>query len=197
MTTVLIYFRRLGCLIVFLTYAGSSTVYAAPTFFLSSGSADTGDVAWQAAVGAFTEFDLEGFACSSIQLNLTDGSTTITIGPGATGQEILCSPSAFAAAGGVFGTVEDRSLFNQDSNGVLTANLTFAFSQPVAGFGLWIFDDVAATPDSFTMTVTESGGATTTSGVLDAAAGALGHQVEGFIGATSSVGIRISPIRSE
>ena len=159
----------------------------AANFFLSPGVDPNGDLAWQGAVGPFTEFDLENFACDSIQQSLTDGSTTITIGPGATGQRIFCG--GYAGGGGVVGTVQGGALLNQDGSGTKTANLTFTFDQPVKGFGLWVFDDTGASADSVTMTVTEVGGAMTTSDVLDSDPGVGSHAVEGFIGVTSSVGI--------
>ena len=131
---------------------------AAVSFFLSNGTDPAGDQAWQTAVGSFTEFDLDSFANGQVVQNLSDGSTIITIGPGATGQEIFFGIFE-GPAGGVFGTVFEGALLNRDGT-ALTAGLTFDFSQPVSGFGLWIFDDDAAHPNSFTMTVTESGGTT-------------------------------------
>jgi hypothetical protein len=159
---------------------------AALNFYLSPGTNPNGDLAWQTAVGSFTEFDLNGFANGQLVQSLSAGPTTITVGPAPAGQEIFWG--SFGGGGGVYGTISGGSLLNR-SGGVGTPTLTFSFSQPVPGFGLWIFDDGACCPNSFTMAVTEVGGGFAFSGVLDASPGGTAHTVEGFLGATSTVGI--------
>lgn len=174
--------------VVFTALLGLSarTEAASVSFFLSPGTNPSGDLAWQSVVGSFTEFDLNGFANGQLVQSLSAGPTTITVGPAPAGQEIFWG--GFGGGGGVYGTISGGALLNR-SGGVGTPTLTFSFSQPVAGFGLWIFDDGFCCPNSFTMTVIEVGGGVATSGILDASPGGTAHTVEGFLGATSAVGI--------
>src|SRR5712691_4477104 len=85
-----------------LVAAGPSVAQAqSTTFYVSSGTNPDGDLAWQSAVGNFTEFDLNNYFNGQIVRTITDGSTVVTIGPGSTGEQIFFGGFG-GAAGGVY-----------------------------------------------------------------------------------------------
>jgi len=154
------------------------------------GWSSTLDVPWQTAVGSYTEFDLDGYISGSQLDNITTSSLTIDIGLGGLGGT-ASSAEIFAGSwsgGSVYGTVFSKALLNRDASGAKHSEITFAFSTPVTGFGAWIFDNGASTAESFQMIATEVGGGTFTSSVLESGNGTV-HYVEGWLAATSSVGI--------
>ena len=75
------------------------------------------------------------------------------------------------------------------------AAMEFTFSQPVQGFGLWLMDDVVE-ENGYVLKITESGGATWTSSMLDSGNGKV-LAIEGFIGAVSGVGITKAVIEQQ
>lgn len=173
---------------------GSSAAHGDPTFYLSPGTGTTGDVAWQTAVGGnFIEFDLEGFSNGADVDSLSAGSLTIDIGIGSgltvSGTTAEIFAGSYTGGGGTNGTVFGNALLNRNSSGGIDQQMIFEFSTPVSGFGLWVFDNASASADAFRMIVEEVGGATFTSGVLDANPGLMAHTVEGWLGATSTTGI--------
>lgn len=183
---------------VFLLIAGAaSTALATPTFFVSPNSypssGATNDLAWQAAVGSFLEQDFDSVPAGAHVLGITAGSLFITTTLGGLGGE-SGNPEAFAgswggaAAGSVYGTVFNIALLNQDQAGAIHSDFVFAFNQPVTGVGAWLYDNNVGSAESMILQVTEVGGATTSSNVLESGNG-LNHFVEGFVGATSDVGI--------
>jgi hypothetical protein len=174
-----------------LLFLACATAQAVSTFSLSPGGNPAGDTAWQNAVGnVFIEFNLDNYANHAAIDTLTAGPVTIDVG--------LAGPGTAGAAqifwgsytGGQFGTVAGAALLNlpPSTSTYQYSQITFDFSEPVKGFGTWVYDNAVSSLDSFRLIVTEVGGATTTSAILEAGNG-YGHAVEGFIGATSSVGI--------
>jgi hypothetical protein len=91
------------------------------------------------------------------------------------------------ANGSVYGTVYDKALLNSDAV-TYHSDFVFTFSKPVTGVGAWLYDDGSGTLESMILRVTEVGGATSSSGMLESGNG-YAHFVEGFLGATSTVGI--------
>jgi hypothetical protein len=166
-------------------------------FYLSPGTGDSGDVAWQTAVaGNFIEFDLENFSSGQTIDKLTAGSLEIDLGLGAGLTRNYDMARIFAGAygggaGGVPGTVSGNALLNYRAGAGSAADtsMIFEFSTPVSGFGAWIFDNTVASADAFRMTVMEVGGGTTNSPILDANYGSTAHTVEGWLGVTSALGI--------
>jgi hypothetical protein len=141
----------------------------------------TGDLAWQAAVGSFVEADLDGFANGTLVTSIVMGGVTVDFSTAAlSGVEIF--HGAYAGGGGVYGTVSGGALLNRNS-GTAGDSITFSFSVPVFGFGLWVFDNSSGSADSFTMSVNGF-----TSAVLDANPGSTAHIVEGFLGVTDAAG---------
>ncbi len=67
------------------------------------------------------------------------------------------------------------------------AAVEFTFSSPVEGFGTWVLDDTAEA-NGFVLLVTENGGASSASPVLESGNGTT-FAVEGFIGVVSLLGI--------
>jgi len=169
------------------------TFYVAPTIYPNVPIDSTLDVAWQTAVGSFTEFDLDSYAIAADVDTLTAGSLTIDVGLGGLGgtastAEVFVMYNSWGP-GSVYGTVYGNALLNRDSAGGQHGEITFSFSDPVTGFGAWVFDNQWANNEMFQMTVTEVGGAPFTSGVLDSANGSRNYWIEGWLGVTSSVGI--------
>jgi len=180
-----------------LVLSAASTVLAAPTFFVSPnaypGSGSGNDLAWQAAVGSFNEQDFDAVPLGAHVLGISDPPLYITTKLGGVGGE-SGNPEAFAGAwggagaGSVYGTVFDTALLNRSQSGAIHSDFVFTFSQPVSGVGAWLYDNNAASAESMMLQVTEVGGGTWGSSVLESGNG-TDHFVEGFLGATSTLGI--------
>jgi len=185
-------------LLVFWLVAGlCSVTQAAPTFYVAPNpypnSSSTLDLPWQSAVCSFSEENLDSYANGFDLDTLTAGSLTIDVGLGGLGgtastAEIFAGGWGGAGNGSVYGTVYGMALLNRDSSGAAHSEITFKFSTPVAGAGAWVFDDHRSVAESFEMVVTEVGGATSTSGILESGNG-VGYFVEGWLGVTSPLGI--------
>ena len=166
---------------------------AIPTFFVDSTPPPslTNDLGWQAAVGMFSEIDFTSFADGETVSSFTVGGVTVTptlpnVGGGASP---LAFAGQFAAAGGQYGTVFDRTLYTCSTSDCFIRDtrdheITFTFSEPVFGFGAWISDDLLFQPDSFAM---RANGAT--SGVVDANPGENPWIIDGFLGVVDPEGI--------
>ncbi|MCU0915085.1 MAG: hypothetical protein MUC88_11050 [Planctomycetes bacterium] len=172
-----------------LVVGSASAALATPTFFVSPGSSATNDLAWQAAVGGFTELDFDlpvppGSALSGIVTPTLRIDATLGGLGGESG-----NPEFFAGSwgGSVYGTVYAQALLNYDAVRY-HSDFVFTFSRPVQGVGAWLYDDGGQTLESMLLQVTEIGGATNSSAVLESGNG-YAHAVEGFLGATSNVGI--------
>ncbi len=165
---------------------------AAPVFFVAPGNNPTSDIAWQTAVGSFAEQDFEtGFPASGGSVSSFNfGPTTVTPNlPGyGAGAEIFVS-----GAFNTNGTVYQKALLScaRPQFGVCDNEITFAFSQSVIGFGLWIFDNSSSSVDSFEMVVNGH-----TSNILDANPGSGAHIIEGFLGVVDTNGINSLTIRN-
>jgi hypothetical protein len=183
----------------FLAVAVASVASAAPSFFVSPNaypaSAGMNDLAWQSAVGPFTEWDFDGGPAGWYLLALTSGSVSVTATLGGLGGE-SGHPEFFAgswggpASGAMYGTVDQFTLLNRDWNvpPIIHSGMVFQFNAPNAGIGGWLYDDGSTSAESFVLEVTEAGGGVFTSPVLESGNGTA-HFVEGFLGATSTVGI--------
>jgi hypothetical protein len=148
-------------------------------FYVSANEAPSGDLAFQASVGTFTEFDFDNYSGEII--SLTAAQTNIAISP---------QPTIFFGGWGdtgSYGTVTGGALLPPWEAG--ESMITFSFSPPVRGFGLWVYDDSYVSADAFRMTVTELGGAQFVSPILDSNPGVAEMRVEGFLGASSNVGV--------
>lgn len=173
-----------------------STTQAIPVttrFFLSPGADPTGAQRWEAAIGrGFTELSLDNFSHLQTLERLNVGNVTIRLSTNQASQgQIVVSPE-FAYPGSVY----HGALRNGNSDaGSLASKLRFNFSNPVSGFGLWIFDDNRDLRDSFRMIVEDADGRIWTSRVLESGNG-FDPAVEGFIGVQSSVGIRRAVIQA-
>ncbi|OHB63053.1 MAG: hypothetical protein A2Y76_12720 [Planctomycetes bacterium RBG_13_60_9] len=175
----------------------ASSALAAPTFFVAPnpypGSGSTNDLAWQTAVGSFSEVDFDVMSGGQHLVSITDAFVSISTTLGGSGGE-SGNPEAFAgswggaANGSGYGTVYDIALLNRDAAGAIHSDFVFTFDQPVAGVGAWLFDNDSSSPQSMILQVTEVGNVVTSSSVLESGNG-NGHFVEGFLGATSPVGI--------
>ncbi|HPC94545.1 MAG TPA: hypothetical protein PLU87_06365 [Sedimentisphaerales bacterium] len=179
------------CASVALPAAADPTFYVAPNTYSSSSS--TWDIPWQTAVGTFTELDLDNFASSADIDSLTFGSIVANVGLGglngtASTAEIFAGSWGGSSNGSVYGTVYGMGLLNRDAAGTIHGEITFAFLEPVKGFGAWVYDNSSSSAESFRMIVTEVGGSTFTSQPLESGNGTV-HFVEGWLGATSAVGI--------
>ena len=183
---------------VFLLVVGmASTALAAPTFFVAPnaypGSSSNNDQAWRAAVGSFTSNCFEDLGESSHPEAFVYPDLMISITLGGLGgesghPEVFAGSWGGAAAGSTPATVYGLALLNRDQAGVIHSDFVFTFDKPVAGVGAWLYDDGGSTLESMILKVTEAGGATSTSGMLESGNG-YDHFVEGFLGATSTVGI--------
>jgi len=176
----------------------ASTTPAATTFFVNPNpypSWDSNlDGDWQTAVGGtFDEFDLDGYVDGSyVDSFATSFGVTVDVGLAGLGGTGPASKAEifWGGWGGTseYGTVYEAGLLNRDEFGVVRSQITFDFSSPVLGVGAWVYDNGYLTQDSFKMMVTDTNGTTTTSDVLESGNG-LPHFIEGFLGATSTIGI--------
>jgi len=170
---------------------------AAPTFYVAPNAypncSSTLDVPWETAVGYFMEEDLDSYSSGFNLDTLMAGTITVDVGLGGLGGT-ASTAKIFAGGwggwpnGSVYGTVYAMALLNRDASGARHSEITFQFSSPVAGCGAWVYDDDVDSTESFQMVVSEVGGSTYTSNVLESNNG-LPHFVEGWLGVTSSVGI--------
>jgi len=179
------------CAFVALPAAADPTFYVAPNAYSSSSS--TSDVPWQNAVGSFTELDLDNFANTTAIDTLTFGSIVANVGLGglngtASTAEIFAGSWGGDSNGSVYGTVYGMGLLNRDAAGKIHGEIAFEFSEPVKGFGAWVYDNSSGSAESFRMIVTEVSGSTFTSQPLESGNGIV-HFVEGWLGATSATGI--------
>jgi hypothetical protein len=171
---------------------------AVPQFFVASGPGSNGDNAWHLAVGTFVEDNLEGHT----GVNGFGDISSITLG-GVTVNFSLPNvlpnplPGAQLFTGGfgdptdVNGTVGGQALLNRFGNAdstVQDTEIEFTFSQPVKGFGLWVFDNSESVANSFTMTA-NGYPSYPTYPALDADPGNVAHTVEGFLGVYDPAGI--------
>lgn len=169
---------------------------AATVFFVESNSFnvvdDTRDQAFQTAVGnQFSELDLDAIPNAALVDALAVDGITIDIGLGGSpAGSVEIFQGAYAAGGGAFGTVQTSALLNRAPGVGTSDTMTFAFSEPVRGFGAWIFDDLGPTsPETtFTLSATEVGGATSISAPINGGNGG-NFFVEGFLAVTSDVGL--------
>ncbi|HOA75980.1 MAG TPA: PEP-CTERM sorting domain-containing protein [Phycisphaerae bacterium] len=187
------------------------TAQASPVFFLNPDgnltTADpTRDLPFQAAVGAFTEFDFIQYGheyvmepsnlyAGSVQVrpNLLDVNGNNAADLAVNGNRLIETYPVIVPA--VPGIVEGSpnggaALLNRTfagSGDAVGAAVEFTFSQPVRGFGTWIMDDIIE-PSQFVLEVTEAGGAIFTSAAMESGNG-TNLAIEGFLGVVSDVGI--------
>lgn len=186
-----------------------------PTFFVEpttwgSPVDPTLDSEWESAVNNdFVELDLDEFPNGFDVDVLVAGDITIDIGQAGSScfippdEPVACPGNGIAATarilrasyhccGGSYGTVYESALLNVVDDppyyGLRHSEITFTFSEPVFGFGLWIFDDAASSPQNFRLHVTDPRGVVTTSDLLESGNGNA-HFMEGFLGATAPRGI--------
>jgi choice-of-anchor A domain-containing protein len=155
-------------------------------FFLTPGQSPSGDLDWQAHVSGFTEFDFQGIAPGNSVDALNAGPVTVELSlEGLNGTEPVVgtyqSP-AFLVPGAVY----ENALVSRWHQ--FHSQMSFTFSEPVEGFGAWIFDDTVAVRQSFRFLVTDASGIVSVSPVLEIGNG-YRHAIEGFIGVTSTRGI--------
>lgn len=165
-----------------------------PTFFLAPGSDPSGDLAYQSEL-AVTPFEeavagglpsIDGFAAGPV---LADVNLLAEDGSLASGVLDTFASTEFVYPGVVFeNTVLNRAV------GSAQSRIEIVFSQPVTGFGVWIFDDNDACTQSFELLVQDVDGDLFTSMPLDNGLGA-GHAVEGFLGAVHWKGISRVEVR--
>jgi hypothetical protein len=162
-------------------------------FFLTPGANPAGDQRWQqAAAGSRVELDLDNFGHLQSLDRLSVGNLSVRLGTNREAEGQVVVSSEFAYPGSVF----QSALHDGDANPRLGTNaLTFDFSNPVGGFGLWIFDDNSQSNDSFRMTVEDANGDVWRSRVLESGNG-FDPSVEGFIGVHSNVGIRRAVVQA-
>lgn len=191
-----------------------SGAHAASVFFVSpdgnlvTPAADpTRDLAFQAAVGTFTEFDFGQFGheyvmepsnllAGSVQVrpNLLDVNGNNAANLGLNGNRLIETyPHITPDIAGIIegDAAGGAALLNRTYAGnfadVTGAAMEFTFSEPVRGFGTWIMDDIVEA-SQYVLKVTEAGGATFTSAAMESGNG-TNLAIEGFIGAVSDVGI--------
>ena len=183
--------------VLLLVVGATSTALAAPAFYVAPNaypaSSSTNDLAWQAAVGSFMELDfdlpvppgsaLSGIVTSDLRIDATLGG----LGGESGNPEFFIGSWGGPTNGSVYGTVYNQALLNYDAVNY-HSDFVFTFSKPVKGLGAWLYDDGGNTLESMVLKVTEVGGATNYSALLESGNG-YAHFVEGFLGATSDMGI--------
>lgn len=196
----------LTCVFLGLMAAGA---IAEVTFFVHpdgglDGADASRDQAFQAALTRpMTEFDFatfgHGYIAESTELkagvvrvrpNLLDVAGNNAADPEINGGLLIETYPLVPTVAGIIeggGAALLNRTFAGDGADVVGAAIEFTFSEPVEGFGAWILDDILE-PSGFTLKITEVGGATVTSSLMDSGNG-ITLAVEGFIGAVSTVGI--------
>ena len=156
----------------------------AQTFFLSPGADPAGDGPWQAAVGSFTEFDFDSVTSGRVD-TLMAGGLTVDVGLQGTTGVIESAVRTFVSSSNftVPGAVYQIALVNAapPNSIAFRSQMTFDFSQPVVGFGAWVYDDSEGVRESCRMIATDVHGNEYTSDALEAGNG-FTHAIEGFIG---------------
>jgi hypothetical protein len=172
-----------------------------PTFFVNAaapaGVVDPSlDSEWKTQSGSnWFELDIDAYPDRSPVDVLTAGPVAIDVGLGGIrGDEpgALVFHGAFSSGGGTYGTVFGGaliSLYAGWGNEYAHSQITFDFSEPVFGFGAWVFDDAGRTSQSFRLLARLSDGSQVTSPVLESGNG-VAHRVEGFLGVTNAFGIQ-------
>ncbi|MDX1935411.1 MAG: hypothetical protein SFU56_22655 [Capsulimonadales bacterium] len=169
--------RSLGSLTasVATVLVGIAPVWSAPTFFVAPGTDPDLDLAWRSLAPVIFEQDFDSLATAT---PFSVGPVSITATEVGTGQPLVLFPGSWGVTSSP-GTVFGQALLPQSGN----VPTLFTLSQPVEGFGLWIFDDFNSTGADFSMTV---------NGVTSPALTTLhipGGGVAGFLGVHDPAGI--------
>ncbi|MFI4881201.1 MAG: GC-type dockerin domain-anchored protein [Phycisphaerales bacterium JB064] len=155
--------------------------------FFSAGEDPGGDLAFQAALPAgLIELDLDGFASGEAIAALGAGPITIT--PRllrADGSVAMDGAEIFRSALLDYPMVMDGGTLLNRSSGLVTARLELVFSEPVAGFGAFLYDD-GPPSHAFRLLAIAPDGTQTPSPSYDTAPG---WAVEGFMGVIAPEGI--------
>jgi hypothetical protein len=155
--------------------------------FFSAGEDPSGDLAFQAALpGAVFEFDLDGFASGEHVESLDAGGVTVfprVVNPD--GSVAMEHAEIFYSGLLQFPLVMDGGTMLNRSRGVLRARLELVFSEPVAGFGAFLYDD-GPPSHAFRLIAVGPDGTQAPSPLYDAAPG---YAVEGFMGVVLPGGI--------
>jgi len=158
-----------------------------PTFYLSPSSNPDGDLAWQSAVGGVhAEFDMEGLSYYTVD-NLIADDLIIDVGLG--GIPGIAEIARTFGISGPYGTVSSTTLLSYTPSNVRHSQITFEFSEPVIGFGTWVFDDSQSYRESIRMIVTDGNDDVWISDILESGNGYY-HAIEGFIGVVSTAGVK-------
>lgn len=188
-------YLKAALLVGILQIAAAASVGAVPSFWVEPGH-DLGlDLEWQAAVGTFEEADFDAYASGSVVESFTLGGTSMpsaTVTPYLPGVEGQGAQVFFGSWGNqsTYGNVFEAALLSKRPGMEQAAtSMGFAFSRPVYGFGLWVYDNGRTSIDSFQMTVNG-----VTSDILDANPGIGAHTIEGFIGVVDPAGITSAEI---
>jgi len=185
--------------VILLVVGAASTVGGAPGFFVVpnaySGYASTNDLGWQAAVGSFSEEDFDS-APFPVGASLSEFSG-LHVGLG--GEDYLCPAIVTGSwgapdSGSMYGTVYQKALVNQDLYQGMHTDIVFTFHTPASGVGAWLFDG-SGLGRSFVLQIAEVGGGIFTSSGLESGNSTTPF-VEGFLGATSTVGITEARFRT-
>ena len=156
-------------------------------FYMTPGENSSGDQRWQrAAAGSRLEMDLDNFGNLQQLDRLVAGGYSIGLGTNRDSNGQVAVSSEFAYPGSVFRSALHNGMIDAQSG---SSALSFDFSNPVSGFGLWIFDENVQSNDSFRLVVEDVNGTIWRSRVLESGNG-YNPAVEGFLGVHSSVGIR-------
>lgn len=166
-----------------------------PEFYLGPGGDPNGDISWQCSNGVILE-EFELVAAPYTQLPdyldvIVGDYVTIDVGQaGVNGVEACARRFKYEVLpGSQYGTCFEENLDSEDSSGDLHSQITFEFFDPVPGAGFWVYDGSDDQRDSIRLIVEDGDGLTWISPVLEAGNG-FALAVEGFIGVTSSMGIR-------
>lgn len=184
--------RSLLPAILLLLLAAATPLSATPMFWVMPGQDLNLDHGWQAAAGTFYEIDFDSYANGSYVSSFSlGGQSGVTVSPSLPGAPQNTGAEIFYGDWGpnpTYGNVYEGALLTRNASG-WDRVLRLDFSQPVYGFGMWIFDNGTGTVDSFQMTVNGQ-----TSGILDANPGQGYHVIEGFLGVLDPAGITTATI---
>jgi len=153
--------------------------------------------------GAPDDGGLEQFQAAAAPLAVADYEDPLLGGPGATVGGLFIDPETFVAVRGTWGgdyfdpLIASSPEFNAPDrffNNAIVAGVALRVEapadKPLHAVGMWIFDDGREADSAYLVTVTEADGAVWTA-VLenDIPLNAKFHEIEGFVGAISTVGI--------
>ncbi|MCP3918067.1 MAG: hypothetical protein GY711_21170 [bacterium] len=177
------YCNALAALATLLAFTSSAQ---AQSWFVAPGQDVTLQDPWRMAVGAFEEFDMEGAVDTLGALSIDTLDTTVHDGLGERVRLFTSGSFAFP------GRMCHQALHSRSYANGYTGRVVFEFDPPVAGIGMWVFDDSGSGNQGYRLRITDDTGSLPASPML----AGITTGLEGFIGVYHPPGIVAVSIES-